>query len=151
MQKLWRSKIDWDECISNELHTLWREYECKLKLLNNIEISRKVIVLNENKESKIIEIHRFSVASQKAYGTCIYIRSVSSEGRFKNHLLCSKFRVAPLNTLSIAIRALRSVIVSPQKRCWILYRFLWIQYICGPIHVSYYVGYKGVVVNGHLS
>lgn len=98
MQELWRTKIDWDESISNELYTLWKEYECKLPSLSNIEISRKVITFNDNRG---IEIHGFSDASQHAYGACVYIRCASNNDQFDSHLLCSKSRVAPLKTLSI--------------------------------------------------
>ncbi|XP_067206332.1 uncharacterized protein [Linepithema humile] len=98
MQELWRTKIDWDESISNELYTLWREYECKLQILSRIEISRKVITYDTTQG---IEIHGFSDASQQAYGACIYVRSISINGQPENHLLCSKSRVAPLKALSI--------------------------------------------------
>jgi len=98
MQRLWRAKIDWDESIPNELHTLWREYESKLQCLDDIEISRKVITFTERRR---VEIHGFSDASEQAYGTCIYIRTTSVDGQHESHLLCSKSRVAPLKALSI--------------------------------------------------
>lgn len=98
MQELWRAKVDWDESISNELHTLWREYERKLQVLGNIKITRKVITSNT---IQFKEIHGFADASEKAYGACIYLRSISDDGHVEVHLLCSKSRVAPLKTLSI--------------------------------------------------
>ncbi|XP_018374037.1 PREDICTED: uncharacterized protein LOC108768190, partial [Trachymyrmex cornetzi] len=98
MQDLWRAKVDWDESISNELHTLWREYERKLQVLSNIEITRKVVTFNE---IQFREIHGFSDASEQAYGACIYLRSISDDGHVEVHLLCSKSRVAPLKALSI--------------------------------------------------
>jgi len=101
MQELWQAKIDWDESISNELHTLWREYENKIQFLSDIEIPRKVITFKQEQGSKILEIHGFSDASQRAYGACIYIRSVLSNRKCESHLLCSKSRVAPLKTISI--------------------------------------------------
>ncbi|XP_018406350.1 PREDICTED: uncharacterized protein LOC108782552, partial [Cyphomyrmex costatus] len=97
MQDLWRSKIDWDESISSESQTLWREYECKLQFLKNLEISRKVVCSN----MQVAEIHGFCDASQQAYGACLYIRSISCDGQIEVHLLCSKSRVAPLKALSI--------------------------------------------------
>lgn len=83
---------------SNELHTLWREYEQKLQVFSNIKITRKVVTFST---TRIKEIHGFSDASEQAYGACIYLRSISEDGRVEVHLLCSKSRVAPLKTLSI--------------------------------------------------
>lgn len=71
MQELWRSSVDWDESISNELHTLWKEYECKLQFLSNIKIPRKVISFEK---VQTIQFHGFSDASQKGYGAFIYVR-----------------------------------------------------------------------------
>ncbi|XP_039315197.1 uncharacterized protein LOC120359860 [Solenopsis invicta] len=97
MQELWRSKLDWDESISNESHTLWREYEGKLQILRNIGIPRMVVC----NEMQNVEIHGFSDASQQAYGACLYVKSISRNGQVEVRLLCSKSRVAPLKALSI--------------------------------------------------
>ncbi|XP_018401738.1 PREDICTED: uncharacterized protein LOC108778911 [Cyphomyrmex costatus] len=69
MQELWRAKVDWDESISHELHTRWKEYEHKLQSLGSIEISRKVITSDD---VQVREIHGFSDASQQAYGAFMY-------------------------------------------------------------------------------
>lgn len=42
------------------------------------------------------EIHGFSDASKKAFGACVYMRSVKSDGSSSMHLLSSKTRVTPL-------------------------------------------------------
>lgn len=86
MQELWRSKIDWDEALSSELHTQWKEYEFKLRTLSNIEILRKVITVSEVQG---LEVHGFCDASQRAYGACIYVRTIHVDGKSEAHLLCS--------------------------------------------------------------
>ncbi|XP_018364348.1 PREDICTED: uncharacterized protein LOC108762043, partial [Trachymyrmex cornetzi] len=98
MQDLWSAKVDWDESVSHDLHTLWKEYECKLQVLSDIEITRKVIVHGKLQR---LEVHGFSDASQRAYGACIYVRSINNNNQTAVHLLCSKSRVAPLKALSI--------------------------------------------------
>ncbi|XP_018397711.1 PREDICTED: uncharacterized protein LOC108775755 [Cyphomyrmex costatus] len=98
MQEIWRSKVNWDESLPNELHTRWKHYESKLQILSSIEVPRKVIAFSDVRR---IEIHGFSDASQHAYGACVYIRTTSNERHIRSHLLCSKSRVAPLKTLSI--------------------------------------------------
>ncbi|XP_035455669.2 uncharacterized protein LOC118268519 isoform X2 [Spodoptera frugiperda] len=40
-------------------------------------------------------------ASEKAYGACIYIRSVACDGRIHTHLLTSKSKVAPIKSTTI--------------------------------------------------
>ena len=48
-----------------------------------------------------LELHRFCDASQKAYGACVYIRSISSNGKVNVSLLCSRGRVAPIKKATI--------------------------------------------------
>lgn len=48
-----------------------------------------------------IQIHGFSDASKNAYGTCIFVQSVDTEGSVKVRLLCSKTKVALLKTQTI--------------------------------------------------
>lgn len=98
MQDLWRIRVEWDESISLEMSTRWKEYEHKLQVLSKIEIPRKVIAECERQG---LEIHGFSDASIQAYGACIYLRSVLRDGKSESYLLCSKSRLAPLKTLSI--------------------------------------------------
>lgn len=47
-----------------------------------------------------LQLHGFSGASMKAYGTCIYIRS-ANHLEYQYVLLCSKLRVAPVKTISL--------------------------------------------------
>ena len=49
-----------------------------------------------------IELHGFGVASSKAYGAALYIRSVDEAGRvsISTHLVMSTSRVAPTKTVS---------------------------------------------------
>ena len=48
-----------------------------------------------------MEVHRFSDASEKAYGACIYIRIEDILGTIQSHLLLAKSRVAHLRTISL--------------------------------------------------
>lgn len=48
-----------------------------------------------------IELHGFSDASERAYGACIYVRTVSNNGEASCNLMCSKSRVAPLKPTTI--------------------------------------------------
>ncbi|GFV96664.1 DUF1758 domain-containing protein [Trichonephila clavipes] len=55
----------------------------------------------EEKEAESIELHAFSDASEKAYGSSIYLKSISALGEVKVCLVTSKSRVSPLKQISI--------------------------------------------------
>ena len=97
MQLLWQSQTDWDESVPQYIHTAWFNLKNRLPALNEIKFPRKVVI----KESVRIEIHGFCDASEKAYGGCIYFRSIDKDGKILTALLCSKNRVAPLKTISL--------------------------------------------------
>ena len=68
-----------------------------------------------------MKLHGFCDASEKAYGACVYLRTISSDGSIQSHLLTTKSKVAPLKTqailrleLSGALR-LATLIASVQK------------------------------------
>ncbi|XP_025835733.1 uncharacterized protein LOC112906178 [Agrilus planipennis] len=48
--------------------------------------------------AKTIQLHGFCDASEAAYGACIYTRSVDSNNKCYTQLVCSKSKVAPLNS-----------------------------------------------------
>lgn len=97
MQDLWRLKLDWDESIPSDLYSRWIKFESTLEALRHLEIPRKVISANVAQ----LELHGFSDASEQAYGACIFLRSISFEGKPETILLCSKSRVTPLKSISI--------------------------------------------------
>lgn len=98
MQRLWQSKISWDESVPLDIHSTWIRFKANLDDINSIKIPRHAICKNPIK----IEMHGFSDASEVAYGACIYIRSFDSFGNYHVHLLCAKSRIAPIKTITIA-------------------------------------------------
>jgi hypothetical protein len=77
LQRIWTLKIDWDESLPADLHTEWRKYYTQLPLLNNVRFPRKTIV----KSAAEIELHGFCDASERAYGACVYLRTITAEGQ----------------------------------------------------------------------
>jgi hypothetical protein len=98
LQKVWALKLDWDDSVPMEIYTRWVNFIDSLPAINNINIPRRIISI-EN--PIIIEVHGFCDASELAYGACMYIRAIDKNNRKSSHLLCSKFRVAPLKTISL--------------------------------------------------
>ncbi|KAL0818992.1 hypothetical protein ABMA28_008279 [Loxostege sticticalis] len=96
MQRLWIEQCTWDEEVSLEIKQLWLAFANTLPFLNELKINRWVLT----NDSVSYEVHAFSDASERAYGVCIYIRSIDSFGAVTVKLLTSKNRVAPIKPLS---------------------------------------------------
>uniref|UniRef100_A0A2H1WM60 SFRICE_016310 n=1 Tax=Spodoptera frugiperda TaxID=7108 RepID=A0A2H1WM60_SPOFR len=97
LQRLWMDKCSWDDEVNIDIKKQWLKFIQTLPQLNHLSIPRWVICSN----STSIEIHIFTDASEKAYGACIYIRSVACDGRIHTHLLTSKSKVAPIKSTTI--------------------------------------------------
>ncbi|GFW18891.1 integrase catalytic domain-containing protein [Trichonephila clavipes] len=75
----------------------WRRFIDSLEAVNNISIDRCIVI----HRAESIELHAFSDASEKAYGSSIYLKSISVLGEVKACLVTSKSRVSPLKQISI--------------------------------------------------
>ncbi|CAK9834544.1 hypothetical protein ANTRET_LOCUS11060 [Anthophora retusa] len=81
----------------HHLHSQWNTFREELMYINEIKIPRHAITVDNQR----IELHAFSDASEKAYGACVYLRTLSNQGRWSTHLLCAKSKVAPLKVVSL--------------------------------------------------
>ncbi|XP_051168523.1 uncharacterized protein LOC127286209 [Leptopilina boulardi] len=97
IQHLWKNKIDWDQCLSNELRVQWLEFKNQLPLLNGIEFNRCLF----SPEYGAVQLHGFCDASERAYAACIYLRSTNKTGEHESHLVCSKSRIAPIHPVTL--------------------------------------------------
>ncbi|XP_058840681.1 uncharacterized protein LOC131696154 [Topomyia yanbarensis] len=103
MQTLWSLTDEngyiweWDRELPPHLHEQWVTYHSELSSLNQLRIDRFVLIQNAVK----VELHMFSDASERAYGSCAYLRSVDINGNIKVALLTSRSKVAPLKKQSI--------------------------------------------------
>ncbi|XP_030762941.1 uncharacterized protein LOC115887615 [Sitophilus oryzae] len=97
LRDIWIEKLDWDESLSQPLHTRWLNFRNELSNLNNIKIPRQITC----KHAINIEIHGFSDASSYAYGACVYLRSQNEEGKIQTRLICAKSKIAPLKVQTI--------------------------------------------------
>ncbi|XP_062713268.1 uncharacterized protein LOC134290212 [Aedes albopictus] len=93
VQTLWRSSKNWDDPLGESEQQHWLEFRNSLDGLATISIPRwaapaSVLVS--------IEVHGFCDASEKAYGACLYLRTVSTDGSIAVRLLAAKSKVAPL-------------------------------------------------------
>ncbi|CAH2226597.1 jg5548 [Pararge aegeria aegeria] len=97
MQKLWLDKCNWDDEVSYDIQIKFLNFINSLVALNSLRIPRWVCL----DASVTYELHTFTDASERAYGSCVYVRSVDEQGRVCVRLLASKNKVAPLKPVTI--------------------------------------------------
>ncbi|XP_058826944.1 uncharacterized protein LOC131686930 [Topomyia yanbarensis] len=93
VQTLWRTSKNWDDPLDEAQQQHWLEFRSSLDKLATIVIPRWVAFASAPVS---IEMHGLCDASEKAYGACIYLRTVSIDGMISVRLLAAKSRVAPL-------------------------------------------------------
>ncbi|XP_055907518.1 uncharacterized protein LOC129942546 [Eupeodes corollae] len=107
LQELWKSKLSWDDNLSNEKAQKWIKYIGQFSLMSNISIPRYVLL----PPAKTIELHAFSDSSLSAFGSCVYLQSIDKRNQTFCQLLCSKSRVVPLKIVSIARLELQAAVL----------------------------------------
>ncbi|XP_055623250.1 uncharacterized protein LOC129766687 [Toxorhynchites rutilus septentrionalis] len=97
MQELALLHCGWDDPVPSEMAERWLTFYEKLEGLSELRIDRFAFISGWVS----VQLHCFADASELAYGTCIYVRSVDCTGNVQVELLSSKSRVAPLKRLTI--------------------------------------------------
>ncbi|GFW43560.1 integrase catalytic domain-containing protein [Trichonephila clavipes] len=97
MQRLWLLELGWSDELPLKEEKEWRRFIDSLEAMNNISIDRCIVI----HRAESIELHAFSDAPEMAYGSSIYLKSISALGEVKVCLVTSKSRVSPLKQISI--------------------------------------------------
>lgn len=87
-QKLWETKLEWDEEVSDNINNEWCKIQADIKAINACEIPRWL----RCDENSIIELYGFSDASLNAYACVIYARVHLST---KVTLVAAKSKIVP--------------------------------------------------------
>ena len=99
LQKLWESKIGWDDLLPPAIYEVWLRWRSELPLLSERLIPRcyfpKVFEIDS------IQFHGFCDASEDAYAGAVYIRTQDKDGNVHVSLVTSKTKVAPIKQLTI--------------------------------------------------
>ena len=99
LQRLWESKVEWDEPVPKPIEEVWMRWRSQLKLLSQVHIPR--CYFPKDAQLASLQLHGFSDASEDAYSGVVYLRMEDTEGSIHVALVASKTRVAPLKRLSI--------------------------------------------------
>ncbi|XP_011881913.1 PREDICTED: uncharacterized protein LOC105569791, partial [Vollenhovia emeryi] len=97
MQDIWRSGLQWDESVPQDIYTEWKEFVRQLESINRFTFERKLLI-NDYHD---VQIHGFCDASSVGYGACLYVRSSRENETTIVRLACAKSRVAPLKPITI--------------------------------------------------
>lgn len=100
MQKIWLSKTAWDEPLNDDLLKEWETFFKAMPELAKVKIPRNLF-LQPRESVRQIQIHAFSDASLKGYGTCIYLWVQYNDDNISCNLIAAKSRVAPLKQLTL--------------------------------------------------
>ncbi|XP_053691525.1 uncharacterized protein LOC128740041 [Sabethes cyaneus] len=94
MQKLWALKLAWDVPLEEPLQKSWREFFDDLEGFRSLSVPRWAAPATGEFS---MELHGFCDASERAYGACFFLRTVTTEGTIAVHLLTAKSKVVPCN------------------------------------------------------
>ena len=100
MQRLWALRTDenhpyeWDRPLPSQIQAEWKTYHSTLEELSKVQIPRCVYL----PMATSVQLHFFSDASEKAYGSTCYVRCETVKG-VQVRFLGSKSKVAPLSKL----------------------------------------------------
>lgn len=98
IQQFWELKLEWDETVPMDIITMWNEYKTQLHKVGSISVPRGIII----GECCDLQLHGFCDASEKAFGTYIYLRSTNRSGDCIVRLVCAKSRVAPIKKITLS-------------------------------------------------
>ena len=99
-QELWKLGLPWDEIVPDALKTDFLKWCRGLENLKEWQIPRSYTQLPWKGVLKF-ELHAFGDASQRGYGSCIYLVCFYQTGLIKGSLVISRARVAPLKIQSL--------------------------------------------------
>ena len=99
LQRVWESRLNWDEIVPTEIQSIWMQWRSELPLLYSKPISRYYFPIES--QVKSVQLHGFSDASENAYSGVVYIRMIDSLDHIHVSLVMSKTRVSPIKRISI--------------------------------------------------
>ncbi|XP_052405908.1 uncharacterized protein LOC127951863 [Carassius gibelio] len=102
VQSMWDKPRDWDDpLLPADLQRAWMEWESELPLLSSISLPRPYTPTHAQQEITSRQIHVFSDASEKAYGSVSYMRTEDTQGRVYLAFIAARSRVAPRKQHSV--------------------------------------------------
>ena len=99
MTRLWEGGYEWDEEVSPELITYWKQWIEDVKYAEEVHIDRCYHKANSKVVSRIL--HIFGDASEEAYAAVAYMITEDEEGNCSSKLVMARTRVAPVKRVTL--------------------------------------------------
>lgn len=109
LQKLWLTKVEWDDLIPPYLETDWIWLMQNINQVSSLHIPRCIVCTS----FVGMRLVGFCDSSEQGYAAAVYLCIRSDSGHCYSHLLKAKTKVAPLKVMSIP----RLVNPSPRTSC----------------------------------
>ncbi|XP_015772515.1 PREDICTED: uncharacterized protein LOC107350789 [Acropora digitifera] len=98
-QELWARGLDWDQSLDSDIAEAWETWKQELADVSHIEVHR--CLLHGLASVDKVELHGFGDASQRAYGSAVYLCAEDREGNRVSNLVMAKSRVAPAKQVTL--------------------------------------------------
>ncbi|KRZ51812.1 hypothetical protein T02_2473 [Trichinella nativa] len=109
LQRLWQQGIDWDETLPPPEESMWQNRRSEIMSLSRIRVLR---CITPEKPRRKFELHAFCDASESAYGSVVYRRTVHIDGEISSRIIMSKSRVPLVKRVTIPRLELLEALVS---------------------------------------
>ncbi|KAG1697393.1 hypothetical protein GQR58_006003 [Nymphon striatum] len=109
MQDLWSKSLEWDEQLDANLENEWKKFFDEMRGLEYLKFDR---CLTPDKSVGQPVLCIFADGSEKAFGTCAYMRWEINNGEFGVRFVGAKSRVAPLKKISIPRLELQAAVLA---------------------------------------
>lgn len=114
VQALWRTDRGWDEPITDDLLSVWQQWESELPLLQSITMPRCYTPACADSNTSTVDLHIFCDSSEKAYGSVAYLRVEDADGHVFVSFVMARSRVAPKRQLSMPRLELSAALTGAQ-------------------------------------
>jgi len=102
IQELWQAGLTWDEPITDVFHQKWEGYLDSISQVASLHIPRWYFKSTYDPPADVeLALVGYSDASEKAYGSVIYICHYRNNQYLSSSLVTSKTRLAPLKRISL--------------------------------------------------
>ena len=102
-QDIWRLGLGWNETLPHDLQLKFQCWIDSIETIKIFEINRCYfpgLSLNSF-EGEGLEVHAFSDASEKGYGSVVYLRVPKSQDEFHVSFVMSRTKVAPIKWVTL--------------------------------------------------
>ncbi|GFU82504.1 integrase catalytic domain-containing protein [Trichonephila clavipes] len=97
LQKLWHTKLNWEEFLPVVIAPEWLNFVSSLKALEELKIDRYILTYSYVK----LMVLGYADASESFYRAVVYMHSLKEDGTTTTKLIGSKSCVAPIKVISI--------------------------------------------------